>query len=81
MKGHLISLEQVLGTLVKIHGQNEIRSRVCSDASADKAARICFACSAAAFSEGDAIKALSSYQFDLAQKSSEFTHAKLSCFP
>ena len=81
LKGHLLSLEQVLGTLVKIHGQNEIRSRVCSDATADKAAEICFACSATTFSEGDAIKALSSYQFDLAQKSGEFTHASLCCFP
>lgn len=81
LKGHLVSLEQILGTLIKIHGQNEIQSRVCSDASADKAARVCFACSETTFSEGDAIKALSSYQFDLAQKSGEFTHANLSCFP
>lgn len=81
LKGHLLSLEQVLGTLVKIHGQNEIRSRVCSDPSADKTAKICFACSATTFSEGDAIKALSSYQLHLAQISGEFTHATLSCCP
>ena len=81
LKGHLVSLEQILGTLIKIHGQNEIRSRVCSDPSVDKAAKICFACRATTFSEGDAIKALSSYQFDLAQKSGEFTHASLCCFP
>lgn len=81
LKGHLFSLEQLLGKLVKIHGQNEIRSRVCSDPSADKAAKICFACNATKFSEGDAIKALSSYQLDLAQKSGEFTLASLCCFP
>lgn len=81
LKGNLHSLEQVLGTLVKIHGLNKIRSRVCSDPSADKAAKICFACSATTFSEGDAIEALSSYQFDLAQKSGEFTNASLCCFP
>ena len=81
LKGHLFSLEQILGKLVKIHGQNEIRSRVCSDPSADKTAKICFACSATTFSEGDAIKALSSYQIDLAQKSGKFTYASLCCFP
>ena len=81
LKGHLVSLEQVLGTLVKLHGQNKIRSRVCSDVTADKATNICFACSATTISEDDAIKALSSYQFDLAQKSGEFTHAGLCCLP
>ncbi len=77
LMGHLFSLEQLLGKLVKIHGQNEIRSKVCSDPNADKTAKICFACSAIKFSDGDAIKALSSYQFDLAQKSGNFTHSKL----
>ena len=81
LKGRLISLEQVLGTLIEVLGQNEVRRRVCSDRTADKTAAICFSCEAESLVEGSAMQALKSYQTDLASKSDGFSSDNLSCCP
>lgn len=81
LKGRLISLEQILGTLVEIIGQDEVKKRVCSDKTADKTAAICFSCGAESLVEGSAMQALESYQSDLTSKSDGFSSATLSCCP
>jgi len=81
LKGRMISLEQLLGTLIEILGQDEVRKRVCSDKTADKTAAICFSCGAERLVEGSAMQALKSYQSDLTSKSDGFSSDTLSCCP
>lgn len=81
LKGRLISLEQILGTLIEFLGQDEVRKRVCSDRTADKTAAICFSCGAENLVEGSATQALKSYQSDLASKSDGFSSDTLCCCP
>lgn len=81
LKGRLISLEQLLGTLIEILGQDEVRERVCSDKTADKTAAICFSCGAESLVEGSAMQALKSYQSDLTSKSDGFSSDTLGCCP
>lgn len=81
LKGRVVSLEQFLGTLIELLGQEEVRKRVCSNSTADKTASICFSCGAASLVEGSATQALKSYQSDLASKSDGFSSDTLSCCP
>ena len=81
LKGRLVSLEQILGTLIECLGQDEVRNRVCSDDKADKTAATCFSCGLESLGEGNATQALLSYQSDLAGKSDGFSSETLSCCP
>ncbi|WP_227267730.1 hypothetical protein [Roseobacter weihaiensis] len=81
LKGRLMSLEQILGTMIEVLGQDQVRKRVCSDAKADKTAAICFSCGTENLSEGTAAQALLSYQSDLATKSDGFSSKTLGCSP
>jgi len=79
LRGCFISLEQILARLLSALGAESLRLGVCSDADADKTARICFACSQCQISDQDILQALASYQADLAKKSDYFSCQELGC--
>lgn len=69
--GRVACLEQVLAALVGLHGTRAIRTAVCAEPAVDRAATMCFACSADAVSDDDVLTGLESYVADLRRRSGE----------